>query len=104
MSTPATLRPGTQWCYDVEMFAEGDQVPTQQGNGPKVVASTLVVRQLAVDGVKANTVIVWGSGRTQVGRSIGGSGEVERFPCPLTGLASVVSDRPLAVHGELFTT
>ena len=33
-----------------------------------------------------------------------GAGGVHRFPCPATGLASVVSDRPLAVHGEMYTT
>jgi hypothetical protein len=101
---PATQRPGAGLIYDVAMIAEGDKVPNQAGGGPTVVASTLVVRQLeAPNGQPAHVTIVWGSGRTSAAREIDGVGGVARFPCPYTGLASVVSDRPLAVHGEIYT-
>lgn len=101
----ATLRPDAGWTYDVALPGEGDKVPNQADNGPTVVASTLVVRQLGgPTGVPANITVVWGSGKTSAARQVGGSGEVCRFPCPYGGLASVVSDRPLSVHGEVYTT
>jgi hypothetical protein len=106
---PFTLRPGSgvnggPYIYDGELLAEGAAVPAQQATGLTVLSSQVVASVLDFGPNKrgARAQIVWGDGKMASGGLELTSVNSYRWSCPSTGMASVVSDIPLSVHGETY--
>jgi hypothetical protein len=106
---PFTLRPGSgvnggPYIYDGELLAEGSAVPAQAATGLTVLSSQVVASVLDFGPNKrgARAQIVWGDGKVASGGLELTSVNSYRWSCPATGMASVVSDIPLSVHGETY--